>query len=465
MKISYISSLVSVILGTGFAMAATESKPTPEVVGFKPTYVLIGEQLVEGILQVNQTLKIKTEMLKYVDLDKDDEDDKARIYRWVVDGQVIGNEENFTIPPIALKKNLQLEVVPISKTGDPKQGNTIQFLNLHKVGTTGGTGSLYQLVAMAKPHISDLKIVLPDVPAPGKKLSASYSYEGYGVPEGQSEFLWGEKGKTSTMVKADTIDMKGRVPPYLISNDDIGKVLEVSVKPKNIEGLSGEIVTASLESVVMGVPVIKDVNLINHDLPYLFPGTKLSAEYKYDGNGALEDKSLYRWGHVGDNGSMVDASEIIESGKVPLYKVKRDDVGKVIQLSLLPTNETGIQGELVKTSLVKRIADLEPFTMMLTVKSSSEDAVSSDGNIEENSDGTIDELSIKLHPIVNSTINVAFKHEGTPNNVVDPGLNDWYNFQWMVDGQQVDSENGPSYTLRSSDQNKIISVRLSPKER
>lgn len=465
MKISYISSLVSVILGTGFAMAATESKPTPEVVGFKPTYVLIGEQLVEGILQVNQTLKIKTEMLKYVDLDKDDEDDKARIYRWVVDGQVIGNEENFTIPPIALKKNLQLEVVPISKTGDPKQGNTIQFLNLHKVGTTGGTGSLYQLVAMAKPHISDLKIVLPDVPAPGKELSASYSYEGYGVSEGQSEFLWGEKGKTSTMVKAKTIDMKGRVPPYLISNDDIGKVLEVSVKPKNLEGLSGEIVTASLESAVVGAPVIKDVNLINHDQPYLFPGTKLSAEYKYDGNGALEDKSLYRWGHVGENGSMVDASEIIESGKVPLYKVKQDDVGKVIELSLLPTNETGIHGELVKTSLVKRIADLEPFLLLLLPGEIGNLDGEAFGNVEENSDGSIDELSITHHPIVNSKIKAIVRNSAGLPNDLDPGLNDWYNFQWMVDGKPVDSKNGPSYTLRSSDQNKIISLRLSPKER
>ncbi len=78
------------------------------------------------------------------------------------------------------------------KRGDPKQGNPIQFSNLHDVGATGGTDGL---VAMAEPRVSDLNILIPDVLAPGKYLYAIYSYEGYGVSEGigKSKFLWGGK--------------------------------------------------------------------------------------------------------------------------------------------------------------------------------------------------------------------------------------------------------------------------------
>ncbi|WP_421232941.1 hypothetical protein [Aeromonas jandaei] len=456
MKISYLSSLVSVILGTGFAMAATESEPTPEVVGFKPTYHLTGDQLVEGILQVNETLKIKTEMLEYRDRDMDPEDVTARIYRWVIDGKVIGNEDKLTIPPMALKRNLQLEVVYTSKTGDPKQGNPIRFNNLHKVGTTGGTGPFYELVAMAKPRVSDLKIVLPDVPIPGKELYAIYSYEGYGVPEGKSKFLWGEKGKTSTMANAKSIEVDGKVPPYLISDDDIGRVLEVSVQPKNSEGLSGKTVTVSLESVVVGAPVINDVAVINHDLPYLFPGAALSAVYKYDGKGALEDKSLYRWGHVGENGSMIDASKVIESGKVPVYNVKQGDIGKVIQLSLLPANEKGVTGKLVQTSLERAIPDPEPNYLSIELPNPPS------GNVKENGDGKIREEDIIYYPVVNDKLTVKIYHDAGDDLVND---HNWYNYQWMVNGQKVHGENDRTYTVRSSDQNKIISVMVSPKKR
>ncbi|WP_279487861.1 hypothetical protein [Aeromonas veronii] len=124
MKISYISSLVSVILGTGFAMADTKSAPTPEVVGFKPTLHLTSDKLVEGILQVNETLKINTKVLEYRDRDSDLEDDKARVYQWVIDGEVIGKNVELKIPPKALKNNLQLEVVYASKTGGPEAGKS-----------------------------------------------------------------------------------------------------------------------------------------------------------------------------------------------------------------------------------------------------------------------------------------------------------------------------------------------------
>ncbi|MGL4708195.1 MAG: hypothetical protein ACRCWH_08250 [Aeromonas veronii] len=454
MKISYISSLVSVILGTGFAMADTKSAPTPEVVGFKPTLHLTSDKLVEGILQVNETLKINTKVLEYRDRDSDLEDDKARVYQWVIDGEVIGKNVELKIPPKALKNNLQLEVVYASKTGDPKQGNPIQFSNLHDVGATGGTDGL---VAMAEPRVSDLNILIPDVLAPGKYLYAIYSYEGYGVSEGigKSKFLWGERGTTSTMVNAGLIEVGEKVPAYLISNGDIGKVLEVSVQPSNIEGLSGEIVTTSLKSEVVGVPVINDVVLINHDLPYLYPGAELSAVYKYYGNGALNDKSLYRWGYVGDNGSMIDASQVIESGKVPAYNVKQDDIGKVIQLSLLPANEKGVTGELVQVSLEREIPDPIPSHIRIELPAPPS------GNVRENGDGIISEENIKRHPIVNDKLTVEiydFAGEVLEND------NNWYKYQWMVDGQEVDGENDRTYTVRSSDQNKRISVMVSPKK-
>ncbi len=257
------------------------------------------------------------------------------------------------------------------------------------------------------------------------------------------------------MVNAGLIEVGEKVPAYLISNGDIGKVLEVSVQPSNIEGLSGEIVTTSLKSEVVGVPVINDVVLINHDLPYLYPGAELSAVYKYYGNGALNDKSLYRWGYVGDNGSMIDASQVIESGKVPAYNVKQDDIGKVIQLSLLPANEKGVTGELVQVSLEREIPDPIPSHIRIELPAPPS------GNVRENGDGIISEENIKRHPIVNDKLTVEiydFAGEVLEND------NNWYKYQWMVDGQEVDGENDRTYTVRSSDQNKRISVMVSPKK-
>ncbi|MFL1553661.1 hypothetical protein ACI77I_32155, partial [Pseudomonas sp. D47] len=142
----------------------------------------------------------------------------------------------------------------------------------------------------------------------------------------------------------------GTVPDYTIVASDAGKVLEVSVQPKNLAGVAGNVettTTANSTGTTGGdgaggvinltvAPVIADLKISGT----LNVGQSLTASYTFDANnGAPLDKSTYAWGYKGATEAAVGSGNTVAtSGTVPAYTIVANDAGEVIEVSVQAKN-------------------------------------------------------------------------------------------------------------------------------
>lgn len=130
LKKSHIALVCSALFGMSVAYAI-ESELTKPVVGFKPVFQnTTGEGVVQGELKPAQVLTVDLDALQYFDEDGDPLDSSAVTYSWKLDGDELSTTAEATVPAgiTAVGKTLTLAVTPVSQTGDPLEGNPVEFV-------------------------------------------------------------------------------------------------------------------------------------------------------------------------------------------------------------------------------------------------------------------------------------------------------------------------------------------------
>ncbi|HFS8112836.1 TPA: inverse autotransporter beta domain-containing protein [Enterobacter asburiae] len=208
--------------------------------------------------------------------------------------------------------------------------------------------------------------------AVGQTLTGSYTYlqpqsaqksvRNITIPEDKSVYVWGEKGKTeSDILSGKTITTSGKIPGYTLQPADAGKIIELSLLPKNSLNLSGKVLTVNTSmssnegneasgggsdgSIVnpAAEPKVSGLKLSG----MLELGQVLSGTYQFDANtGNKDDRSAYAWDEKGKSAaSVATTTDVVPSpGNVKPYDITSADVGKVLELSVQARNGASKSG-------------------------------------------------------------------------------------------------------------------------
>ncbi len=246
--------------------------------------------------------------------------------------------------------------------------------------TDGGNNG--EVINPAPPVVSGLNIF--GVLQPGNVLTANYDFDANGGDTiNRSLYLWGYKGTTAASVatsgtQVDSFD--GGIEGRPLTESDVGQVMELSVQAKNLSNVTGNTVTTSstpgdtgnnttqgdaegrvIEAVA---PSITNLTLTPLSGGAIYDGTDnasngYSATYTFNANGTdANDKSVYAWGYKDETAAAVTGSTdvVATSGTVPDYQTKEADVGKIIELSVLPENGIGTKGNVVTQAAATAIS-------------------------------------------------------------------------------------------------------------
>ncbi|MEG0401252.1 MAG: inverse autotransporter beta domain-containing protein [Hafnia sp.] len=299
-------------------------------------------------------------------------------YQWGVEGttaSVVDNgngkaiSQSGIVPSYTLQSSDAGQVLEMSvraKNGANVYGNseTVSTAQTGGGNNTEGGGDGGAIVdESVAPSISN--VAMSGKLAVGEALSGSYTFvPNTGNPKDNSEYQWGLKGKTASVVNSgggSAISQSGIVPSYTLQSSDAGQVLEMSVRAKNGAKVYGNTTTVTTaqngggnntegggnggaivdESVA---PSITTVAISGK----LGVGEALSGSYTFVPNtGNPADKSEYQWGVKGTTASVVgngSGKAISQSGVVPKYTIQATDAGKVLEVSVRAKNGASITG-------------------------------------------------------------------------------------------------------------------------
>jgi hypothetical protein len=306
---------------------------------------------IKGTLQVGSTL-----IGAYSYYDNQSGSPDASIPYWS-GGRDVKNI-HYTLMPEDAGKTLTFKVTAQNKAGT--KGDTDTMTTAQATGTSGGNGGAV-INPKAAPAISDLKI--SGTLQVDKTLSASYKFDAKtGAIGDASTYLWGNANTATGVSSSKTaVTTSGTVPGYKITQADVGKVLEVSVQPKNGLSVTGAVVTKTakaggatggnaLGQVIDAAakPSISNLQVTGE----LYVGKNLKGTYAYAANGGNEsDNSTYAWGYQGNTSQVVlNSQSVVKWGTVPDYNIVQADVGKVLEVSVQPKNGLNVTGAVVTTT-------------------------------------------------------------------------------------------------------------------
>ncbi|WP_272668162.1 hypothetical protein [Providencia sp. PROV117] len=257
-----------------------------------------------------------------------------------------------------------LEVALLPKNGFGVEGDVVTLATDAPASegnaTTGGDeGHIINPTAI--PSVMQLSIS-GDLALFGN-LSGTYQFNANGgSTEDVSLYLWGEKGTTANDVlnAGQPVLASGVVGHYALLSTDAGKVLELSVLPKNGNAITGDAKTVATDASASegnNTTGGDDGHIINpaaipsveglHLLGSLAVGSDLTATYTFNANtGNAVDNSQYLWGDKGQTAGEVMASgqAVVTSGQVQAYTLTTEDVGKVKEVSVLAKNGLDVTG-------------------------------------------------------------------------------------------------------------------------
>jgi adhesin/invasin len=221
-----------------------------------------------------------------------------------------------------------LEVTLRAQNGAKVSGNTATVSTAQQGegnSTEGGNDNGEVINITAEPIVKDLKI--SGNISIGKVISATYKFDANkNIDKDRTLYLWGAEGTTASKVSSgEKIEMSGTVPGYKVTNEDLGKVLEVSIQANNTFDVKGNTLTAKLSIKEKPLPENTIIPISNFDFKVSdkFPTTG------YDGANfriKLDDANSYVWK---SNANWVDVSD---DGLITLNK---NGDGKTVEISII----------------------------------------------------------------------------------------------------------------------------------
>ncbi|HAT3810721.1 TPA: hypothetical protein I8608_003622 [Morganella morganii] len=377
-----------------------------------------------------------------------------------------------TLPSYTLKAADAGKVLAVSvqaKNGAGVNGNTLTATTEPGApgnNTGGGNGGAI-VNETAAPEISDLQIT--GTLAVGESLSGTYVFNPLtGNPEDNSLVAWGEKGTTEAVAATGTtVTVSGTLPSYTLKTADAGKVIAVSILAKNGADVGGNTLTATTEPGTPGnntgggnggaivnetvAPEISDLQITGA----LAVGEALSGAYVFNPlTGNPEDKSRVAWGEKGGTEAAAATGTVVNtSGMLPSYTLKAADAGKVMAVSVLAKNGTGVGGN----------------TLTVTTEPGAPGNNTGGGNggtiINETAAPQISDLQITGTLLVGETLSGTYAFNPLTGNTEDNSLVAWgekgTTEAAAATGTMVTvSGTLPSYTLKTADAGKVMAVSV-----
>ncbi|PXV56801.1 hypothetical protein [Aeromonas veronii] len=290
--------------------------------------------------------------------------------------------------------------------------------------------------------------------AVGKTISVNSNLLGYYDRDGDLE----DKNKTEYRWLVDNKELS-RDSKVVLPDDSLGKKLVLEVTPYSLTGdpimgktlrltdlkSAGATGGDSEGNISLIKPQISNLRIQQQGI-YLQPGIKIMATYTFvDNGGASEGKSRFEWGGKGSTNELLNSEEIVEPGKIE-YIIKKSDIGKVLELSVLPVNKDNVSGTIATKAHFESVKDSTPKNV----------------TVHFTSTATVEKNGVSgVHPVVNNDVITALV-------VVEEGISDdpsLFSYEWKVDGKPV----GPAtvgrntFIGRSEDQGKKVSVNVLPK--
>ncbi|ELE9247838.1 inverse autotransporter beta domain-containing protein [Enterobacter kobei] len=263
-------------------------------------------------------------------------------------------------------------------------------------GTRSGTLVVTPVVRGTSLAPVSIEIVAPVAPsaesltlsgklAVGETLTGSYTFlqpqaeqkavKNTVTPEDKSVYVWGEKGKTeSDIASGKTVTTSGQIPGYTLQPADAGKIIELSLLPKNSLNMSGKVLTVdtSMDSAAGNGSTNGGAGgtVVNPDAEPKVSGLTLSGtlelnqtlsgRYQFDANtGEPTDRSAYAWGVRGKTAEAVAVStDVVPSvGNVKPYTLGQSDLGNVLELSVQARNGASKSGNILTVDTSMTNAD------------------------------------------------------------------------------------------------------------
>lgn len=330
----------------------------------------VSDIAISGVLEAGQTLGGKYSF----NANKGHPEDKSQ-YVWGHQGETAGGiaggsavassgeVEDYKLVPADVGTVMELSIQ--ARNALDVAGNTLTVDTSMAAGegneTEGGDGNGHITNPDAVPVIENITVKgLLEV---GEALTGTYVFDAAnGDATDKSLFLWGKKGETASAVASSSsvVTDSGKTEPYTLTAADVGQFVELSVLAKNGRGVAGNTLTVDstmsagegneLEGGDGGMvidansaPEIKGLKITGSSLEM---GAQLEAVYTFDAHsGQPDDKSLYVWGYQGETAEqLADGAVVAEEGKVPAHTLSIDDVGHVIEVSVLAKNGNAIVG-------------------------------------------------------------------------------------------------------------------------
>ncbi|WP_162622614.1 inverse autotransporter beta domain-containing protein [Hafnia alvei] len=417
----------------------------------------------------------------------------ASEYQWGVKGttaSVVDNgsgkaiDQSGIVPNYTLQSSDAGQVLEMSvraKNGANVYGNTATVTTAQNGGgnnTEGGGDGGTIVDETAEPSIST--VAISGKLSVGEALSGSYTFAANtGNPTDASEYQWGVKGTTASVVdngSGKAIGQSGIVPSYTLQSSDAGQVLEMSVRAKNGANVYGN--TATVNTAQSGggnntegggdggtivdetaAPSISDVVMSGT----LKVGEALNGRYTFAANtGNPTDTSEYEWGVKGSTASVVNngnGSAISQSGVVPSYTVKSSDAGQVLEMSVRAKNGANVTGN---SATVTTVPD----------SSGNETTGGGEGGtvVDETAAPSISDVVMSGTLKVGEALNGRYTFAANTGNPTDTS-----EYEWGVKGSTaivVNNGNGsaisqsgvvPRYTVKSSDAGQVLEVSVRAK--
>lgn len=271
----------------------------------------------------------------YADSDGDSESGTVKI--WLRDGKPIlgAQQDNYTVTILDSGQTLQFRVTPVAATGK-SPGDAVVSSGIK--------------IENSVPSISDLVIggSVNGQTYTDLKLTARYSFQDPdGDGEGASTYRWLRNGVTIGGATAQT---------YIVTRDDIGVPLTVSVTPRDnsVSAKVGIPATSVVITPVNLAPVANNVRII--ETASSTPAKRVyAALYDYaDHEGDPTGTPLYAWKRNGVTVATTDS-----------FTLTLADVGRVVNVEITPVAQ---KGSLQGVATAATAFDVPPANIALTVR-------------------------------------------------------------------------------------------------
>ncbi|WP_282807777.1 inverse autotransporter beta domain-containing protein, partial [Hafnia alvei] len=470
-----------------------EYKLTPEIQNIKiaPAMLYVGGAPMIRDLTISGKLALGEQLSGHYQFDSNNGNTQdASLYQWGNKGQTTGLNSAETIvtsgsvPSYTLVTSDVGQVKELSvqaRNGVETLGNTLTVTTVpgDSGNNTEGGGDGGTIVdEAAAPSIST--VTISGKLSVGESLSGSYIFAANtGNPTDVSEYQWGEKGTTASVVNSGSgkaIGQSGIVPSYTLQSSDAGQVLEMSVRAKNGANVYGNTATVTTAQNGGGnntegggdggtivdeqvAPSISTVAISGK----LSVGEALSGSYTFAANtGNPTDASEYQWGVKGTTASVVDngsGKAIGHSGIVPNYTLQSSDAGQILEMSVRAKNGANVYGNTATVT-----------TAQSGGGNNTEGGGEGGAIVDETAAPSISTVAISGKLTVGEALSGSYTfvpHTGSTTDASE--------YQWGVKGTTasvVDNGSGkaigqsgivPSYTLQSSDAGQVLEMSVRAK--